>query len=150
MSLMKRPRTSLLADWPLRDFPQWWSWPDLGELETLADRDAMRIEEFRQDGNFVIKVELPGIDPDKDVEITFGDGALDISAERKERHEETDDKGFYRSEFRYGQFRRRLPLPAGVRRDDVSATYDDGILEIRVPLPDAGDDAATKIPIQRA
>ena len=149
MSLMKRPRPSLLADWPFRDLPQWPNWPELGETELLSDRDGMRIEEFRQNGHLVIKAEMPGIDPDQDVEITVADNTLDITAERKEEHEETDDRGFYRSEFRYGQFRRRLPLPAGVSRDAVTASYNDGILEIRVPLPDAGNDAATKVPIRR-
>lgn len=93
---------------------------------------------------------MPGIDPDEDVEITLDEGTLCIRAERKESHEEKDeDKGSYRSEFRYGQFTRRLPLPARATKEDVKATYNDGILEIRVPINEETAEAK-KIPVNRS
>jgi HSP20 family protein len=113
------------------------------------DRDGMRLEEFREDGTLVVRAEMPGIDPDEDVEITVGDGTLCIRAERRESHETSDeDEGSYRSEFRYGRFTRRLPLPAGATESDIDATYDDGILEIRVPLAEEPP-AARKVPVNR-
>lgn len=116
--------------WPsavLPPVPDWW-----------VDRDAMHLEEFRENGTLVARAELPGIDPERDVEITVAEGTLCIRAERREKHEERGDGDFYRSEFRYGQFSRTLPLPAGVGPEDVVADYTDGILEVRLPLREAG------------
>src|SRR5262249_17916578 len=108
----------------------------------------MRVEEFDDAGQHVVRIELPGIDPDRDVEIHVRDHVLSIAAERREALEERE-KNRYRSEFRYGRFERHVPLPPGATSDDVRATYKDGILEVRVPL-DAGRAAATKVPVQRA
>jgi HSP20 family protein len=72
---------------------------------------------------------------------------LRVHAERREETK-SEDKGSYRSEFRYGSFTRVVPLPAGATEKDVKATYKDGILEIRVPV-DRAVAEATKIPVQR-
>jgi HSP20 family protein len=106
----------------------------------------LRVEEFTDDQTLVVRAEMPGIDPDKDVEISLHDGILHIKAERREKTEHTG-KDEYRSEFRYGMFERTLPLPAGVSESDVQASYKDGILEIR--LPKAKDAKATTIPVTR-
>jgi HSP20 family protein len=134
------------------DFPDWMSrWLD---DRGLADRflgdlpNQVRVEELTEDGTHVIRAELPGIDPDKDVEITVHDGMVHITGERTEKKEERD-KASYRSEFRYGRFERTLPLPAGATSKDVSATYKDGVLEVRLPVQSEAVEAA-KIPIQRA
>ena len=58
-----------------------------------------------------------------------------IKAHREERQEEKE-KGGYRTEFRYGSFSRTLRLPEGATADDVKATYTDGVLEVRVPIPE--------------
>lgn len=133
--LSERRWPSLWSGWLGRSWPsaiippapEWW-----------ADRDGMHLEEFREDGTLVVRAELPGIDPDRDVEITVAGGTLCIRAERREKHEATGDGDFYRSEFRYGQFTRTLPLPGGVGAEDVAADYTDGILEVRLPLRAAG------------
>ncbi len=110
--------------------------------------DMIRVDEFRENGNLVIRAEVPGIDPDKDVELTVSDGLLRIDAERRE--EETEEKkGYERHELRYGSFSRTLPLPEGVSEKDIKATYKDGILEIRVPSPEPKPVVATKIPIAK-
>ena len=77
----------------------------------------------------MIRAELPGIDPDKDVEITLKDRMLTIAGKREERHEEGQ-----RSEFFYGRFMRTLTLPSGATGEDISASYKDGILEVAVPM----------------
>ena len=92
-------------------------------------------------------VELPGIDPDKDVEISLSDGLLHIQAERREEKEE-QSKGGYRSEFHYGSFARTLPLPAGVSEQDVRAEYEDGILQVRIPTGGQGPQGR-RVPISR-
>lgn len=108
----------------------------------------MRVEQLHEDGNLVVRAELPGIDPDKDVDVSMADGVLHISARREERKEHTD-KGEYRTEFRYGSFSRDVPVPAGVQPDAVKAAYKDGILEVRVPWPEEPAERSTKIPISR-
>lgn len=108
---------------------------------------AIRVEEFKDGDTLVVKADLPGIDPDKDVDISVSDGMLHIHAEREEKSEQKDKDG-YRSEFRYGAFSRDIALPAGSTGDEVVATYRDGVLEVRVPLP-AVTAPKAKIPISR-
>jgi len=140
----QRTRESAWPEWMARAMPEWFRGPGTDWMNA----DGMRLEEFREDGTLVVKAELPGIDPDKDVTITVDGGVLSIQAERRESHREREeDEGSYRSEFRYGRFTRRLPMPAGSTEDDVKATYTDGILEVRVPL--SGDPTAKKVSITR-
>lgn len=98
--------------------------------------EMIRVDERREKGALVIRAELPGIDPDRDVEVTVGDGVVHIEAERREESEETGKGGYIHRELRYGSFSRTLPLPEGVGAEGVTATYKDGILEIRVPAPE--------------
>jgi HSP20 family protein len=113
----------------------WSAWP-LESLETVTEgHRAMRIEEFLDGDTLVVRAELPGMDPEKDIEITVSDGVLTISAERLEEIAEDDkEQAGYRSEFRYGSFRRSVALPAGTSPDVVAAKYDHGVLEVRVPV----------------
>lgn len=158
MSLIKRERH---PGWPLETV---WS-QDLvdtafGDMfrsfftgESILDRvqasHGMRLEEFVEDDTCVIRAELPGVDPEKDVEISVADGILHLRAEREERSEEKQPNG-YRSEFHYGQLARSIRLPEGASEADVTASYKDGILEVRVPAPKAAAAAApVKIPIAR-
>ena len=90
---------------------------------------------------------MPGIDPDKDVELQVDHGMLRIRAERHVS-KETHDKGRYHSEFKYGSFVRTMPLPSGATDADVKATYEDGILEVRVHVDKAAAETR-KIPVQR-
>ena len=109
--------------------------------------DLIRVEEFREDGTLVIRADLPGIDPDKDVAVTVSDGMLHIEAERREE-EKREEKGYLRQEVRYGPLARSLPLPEGVTQDDITATYQDGVLQIRIPEPKT--ELAKKIAISKA
>ena len=116
-----------------------------------SDVEMIRVDEFRENGNLVIRAELPGIDPDKDVDLTVSDGVLHIEAHRREE-ESKEEKGYTRRELRYGSFMRMLPLPEGTSESDVSATYQDGILEIKVPAPTpaAAPEKATKVAITKS
>ena len=96
--------------------------------------ELIRVDEYRDGDTEVIKADLPGIDPAKDVEITAADGMLRIKAERR-IEQDREDKGYTRHEIRYGSMTRTLPLPEGVSENDITASYRDGILEIRVPVP---------------
>ena len=111
--------------------------------------ELIRVDEFRDAGTQVIRAELAGIDPEKDVEITVQDGMLQIAAQRRVE-EKTEDKGYTRHELRYGSFKRALPLPDGALESDITATYTDGILEIRVPVTEPSAAATpTKIAITK-
>jgi len=128
------------------DLPERWRrWMDFN-----ADPEGwLRVEELHEDGTLVIRAELPGVDPDKDVDVSVSDGMLHISAKRQER-EEHKGKGTYRSEFRYGAFSRDLALPSGVDKAAVKAAYKDGILEVRVPWASEPEGASTKVPVARS
>ncbi|MQA79644.1 MAG: Hsp20 family protein [Streptosporangiales bacterium] len=91
----------------------------------------IRVEDYLDDGKYVIRAELPGVDPEKDVDITISGNVLQIQAEREETRKEHN-----RSEFHYGSFVRSMPLPAGANVKHVSAKFDNGILEITVDMPD--------------
>lgn len=112
----------------------------LDSIQRIFDGDnetsAMRLEESVEDNTLVVRAELPGVDPDKDVDITVADGVLTINARREEKSESRAE-GSYRSEFRYGSMLRRIALPEGVTEADITATYKDGILEVRSPMPKA-------------
>ncbi|HSP52559.1 MAG TPA: Hsp20/alpha crystallin family protein, partial [Cryobacterium sp.] len=103
------------------------------------DTPVLRVEEFRDGGNLVVKAEMPGIDPEKDVDVSVSDGVLHIEAQRREKTELKDKDG-YRTEFRYGSFTRDIALPRGVKEEDVTASYRDGVLEVRVPVPEAAEE----------
>lgn len=123
-----------------RMFDEWTrSWPFQGAVEArwprLMPDDVIRVDEFQENSTLVIRAEIAGIDPEKDVNLTVEDGMLRIEAERRSEKRE-DDKGYRRRELHYGSLSRTLPLPDGVSESDIKATYRDGILEIRVPLPE--------------
>jgi HSP20 family protein len=148
-SMMSRDWPARWREWLAAGFPERLRAFELPELDDWFGREGMRLEEYREDDVVVVKAEMPGIDPEKDVEITISDDTLHIRVERKEKREETDkEKGSYRSEFRYGRFSRNIPLPAGTTDEQVKASYANGILEVRVPVKEEVA-AQRKIPISR-
>ncbi len=98
----------------------------------LSAASTFRVEDYVKDDRYIVRAELPGMDPGKDVEITVDDGTLTIHAERREEHKEP-----HHCEFRYGSFTRSVPLPARADTEHISATYDKGILEVCIPVPEA-------------
>ena len=84
--------------------------------------------------HFVLRADLPGMSED-DVNIEFEDGTLTVSGERKAEHEESNE-GFHRVERSFGSFSRSLTLPQGIDPEAVTAGFDRGVLEIRIPKPE--------------
>ena len=113
------------------DVSGWFEEPWAPLLPFTAAR-AFRVEDYVQEGNYVLRAELPGLDPEKDVEVSVEDGTLTIHAERHEEQEEPN-----RSEFRYGSLTRSVTLPKGADTEHISASYDKGILQVTVPVPQA-------------
>jgi len=118
------------------DLMDWFEEPFLTLRPYLGQ--PIKVEEYTEGDHYLIRAELAGIDPEKDVEITVGSGYLTIRAERSDKIE-----GKHRSEFRYGSFSRVLSLPVNADEDAVTAGYHDGILTISVGLK-TGQQAATK------
>ena len=120
-------------------------WPSLRTPDAAAAW-APRVDVFERDGRLVTKVDLPGVKKE-DVSVQVTDGHLALSGERKHESEETKDN-VYRSEREYGSFYRAVPLPQGVKLEDVKATFADGVLEVSVPLPTQPEPTVRKVEIQ--
>jgi HSP20 family protein len=103
-----------------------------------GERDARRwvpqMDLVEVEDHFVLKADLPGLD-DGDVSIEVQDGTLTISGERKAEHE-ARERGWYRIERSFGSFSRSLTLPDGVDAEGISASFDRGVLEVRIPKPE--------------
>ena len=86
------------------------------------------------DDHFVLRADLPGL-AEEDIKIEFEDGTLTVSGERKAEHE-SKNEGYYRVERASGSFSRSLTLPQGIDPEAVTASFDRGVLEVRVPKPE--------------
>ena len=123
-----------------RQFADLFDWAEgLPSLFTMpAMMRGLRIEEFSDDDRYVVRAELPGLDPAKDVKVEVANGMLTISATRQQ--EEHDGA---RSEFHYGTLTRRVLLPDGADEKAVVAKYTAGILEVTVPISAKAAEART-------
>jgi len=90
------------------------------------------VEVFEREGNLVVRAELPGLNKDE-VKVEITDDGLVIQGERKREHEE-NRQGFYRSERSYGSFYRFIPLGEEVNAEQARANFNNGILEVTVPV----------------
>jgi HSP20 family protein len=104
-----------------------------------ADREQGRrwvppVDLVEAEDHFVLKADLPGLS-EEDVSVEVQDGALTIAGERGADHE-TSEGGWYRIERSFGSFQRSLTLPDGVDPDGISAKFDRGVLEVRIPKPE--------------
>jgi len=109
-------------------------------LGNVPMQPEIRVEEFQEGERRIVRADLPGIDPDKDIAVTVDGTLLRIHGER--RAEEHDR---YRTEIRYGSFDRVLTLPAGTKPEDVTAEYADGVLTVSMPA--ATQAAPQEIPV---
>jgi HSP20 family protein len=125
----------------LPDFTDWWNAFTPG-LAPMFGSHMLRVEETVDDGHYVVRAEIPGIDPAKDVEVSVHAGLLTIKAERSETKEE---KG--RSEFSYGAFERTVSLPEGAQDEGIDASYAKGILTVSVPMGESKE-KVTKVDVK--
>jgi len=123
------------------DLPGWPPSPRAA-LRALSAAQSFRVEELMREGRYLIRAELPGLDPDQDIEVTADGTALTIYAERWQQDGEPQ-----RTEFRYGPLTRSVRLPARVGAPDITARYRNGILEVSVPVPEAQREGS-RIPIE--
>ena len=128
---------------PLGDVADWLEAP-WAVLRPMTGH-PMRVEDFVRDGSYVIRAELPGVDPEKDLTVTVANGILTIKAERRE-----EAIGKHHSEFRYGTFSRSVTLPASADESHIEATCSHGVLEVTAKLAEKGTGTAGRnIPVRQ-
>ena len=105
------------------------------------------IDVAERNGQLQVHADLPGLKPE-DVKVEISDNSLVIQGERRYEHED-QKQGFYRSERRYGQFYREIPLPEGANIEQAKAQFRDGVLQVQVPVPEQASKRRT-IPVEGA
>jgi HSP20 family molecular chaperone IbpA len=143
MVKLPRPQAPVKFRAMFPDLADWLESPWTGPPPFLAGQ-VFRVEEAIRDDRYVIRADLPGLDPENDIEVTVDGRILTI---RAERHQEDDRP--YRSEFRYGSLARAVRFPARVDAADITARYDKGVLEVSVPVQ-AVKPEGTRIPVENA
>jgi HSP20 family protein len=106
------------------------------------------IDVFEKDNHLITRIDLPGLKKEE-VKVEVTDGYLAISGERKTEKEEKKENE-YRCERAYGTFYRAVPLPPGVKFEDVKATFTDGVLEVAVPVPAKAEPAVRRVEVKAA
>jgi len=135
MTTIERRRTNPLTDML--------NWLDDTDFKALAVNPQIRVEDYVDDGTYVLRADLPGIDPDQDLDVHVEGNRLIVKGERKEEQHDKNHR-----EMHYGAFSRSLTLPSEVDVDDITARYDDGVLEVRFPLGRPSDQVR-QIPVSR-
>ena len=133
----------------LRDFDPWVegrTWPRATLGKTFGDFPWVPALEMKErDHTLTVHVDLPGIKKEE-VSVTVTDRGLVIEGERTHEAEDTHNDWFT-TERTYGTFYRLVPLPDGVTKEAVKATFKDGVLDVTVPLPAAPADTTHKVAI---
>jgi HSP20 family protein len=115
-------------------------------LFTATAAWAPTADAFVKDGELVVKAELPGVKKE-DITVELAGGLLTIAGNRAEE-KETREAKYYVSERFSGSFERSFAMPDGVNADAITATFKDGVLEVRVPLPASAEAKPTSIPVK--
>lgn len=115
-----------------------------GRLSRQSPGHGPALKSYVDSGKLVVRADLPGIDP-KDVEITASGDQLTIRGKREQQSEEKG-RDFIHHEVVYGSFERVVKLPGGVNPDEIQASFNNGVLELSVPLPEQS--RTRKVPIQ--
>ena len=143
MAKLPRPQAPARFRAMFPDLANWLESPWAGPPPFLAGQ-VFRLEETIRDDRYMVRAELPGLDPEKDIEVSIDGRILTIRAERRQQ-----DTGPHHSEFRYGSLARAVRLPDRVEPSEVTARYDKGVLEVSVPVQEVKL-AGTRIPVENA
>ena len=107
------------------------------DLEVVVDKDVL-----------IVRADLPGISPEE-VHVEVADDRLVVKGERKREFTE-EKKDYYRTERTYGQFARTIPLPEGAIGEGARATFVNGVLEVRIPVPPRAEPKARQVKVEAA
>jgi HSP20 family protein len=103
------------------------------------------IDMVEREGRFIVRADVPGLSPDE-IRLEVRDGALVLEGERRQQTESEGKEGIYRSERMYGRFSRIIPVPEAADLDKAAARFENGVLEIEIPLRE--DSQRRRIDIQ--
>jgi HSP20 family protein len=92
-----------------------------------------QVEVFESKGQIVVRADLPGLNKD-DIKVDVTDNVLTLQGERRQESE-GEREGWYSSERSYGSFYRTIPLPEGVNAEEIQASFNNGVLEVKMPAP---------------
>jgi len=107
----------------------------IGSGEREGGLWSPRVEAFQKGDRFIVRADLPGLKKD-DIQVDLTDDAITIRGERREEHEDKDEReGYYHTEREYGEFYRTIPVPEGVIAESAQASFKDGVLEISMQAP---------------
>ncbi|MFY9887640.1 MAG: Hsp20/alpha crystallin family protein [Streptosporangiaceae bacterium] len=121
-----------------------WPGSPISTLHSLARQaQSIPVEQYPDGASYVVRFEVPGIDPGRDLTVTVETGMLLVRAERQ-----FDGPEGCQSEFRYGPLARHVALPPGSNARDVSAACHNGILTVRIGLEPEHEHASRTIPVQ--
>jgi HSP20 family protein len=136
-------RTARPADTAIPGISDWAGSP-VSTLHRMPEQPLpIPVEQYADGAGYVIRLEVPGIDPASDLTVSVETGAIAVRAERRDSAPEGRQ-----TEFRYGHLARRIPLPLGANAREVSASYHDGILTVRVGLDAEHQQAVRPIDIE--
>jgi HSP20 family protein len=146
-SLARRPQEPFnllrqMTDELDRVFTEPWPLFRLPSFDLDASQWAPKVDVITRDNMLVTRVDLPGMKKE-DVNVEVADGLLTLSGERKKELKEEKDN-YYREEREYGSFCRTVPLPKGVKAEEVKAAFINGVLEVTMPLPAAAVEPTPK------
>lgn len=125
------------------------NWPFMRPIRRFTQSSSgwsPHVDMYEEGNDIVVKAELPGLTKD-DIDVQIENGDLVIKGERKS-DSEVKEENYYRMERSFGTFYRNLPLPEGIQAGQISATFKDGVLEVRAPKPVSTGPTATKISVQ--
>jgi HSP20 family protein len=104
----------------------WEAWPEMTGGDIVP-----RTEMYEDNGNLIVKTEMPGINKE-DVDISLEGDILTLKAEKKEE-EVTEEADYYAREVRYGNYSRSVKLPFRINNEKIEATLENGVLELKLP-----------------
>ncbi len=105
-----------------------------------------RIDFVENDKEYVLKAELPGLS-EKDIDVSMDEDSITISGEKREEKEEQRGDYYY-AERSFGSFRRVIPLPADIDKDNVKATFKNGLLTVHLPKSKEAQKEVKKITVE--
>ena len=143
MTKLASPRAPAIFRALFPGLAEWLEAPWAGPPQFTAAL-SFRVEEVSRNNRYVIRAELPGLDPETDIDVSAEGRTLTIHAERRQ-----EDTGPYRSEFRYGSLTRQLRLPAKADANDVTVRYERGVLTVSVPIREVKPEGI-RVPIENA
>lgn len=121
-------------------------WPGRWLLEINGGIIIPAVDVYEEKDEIVVKAELPGMDK-KDIEIKISDSELTLKGEKK-KGEEVDEKVYYRCERSYGTCFGSVDLPKDVQTDKVTASFKDGVLEVRIPKTEEAKTKEIKVKVE--